>query len=319
MNNNLPPCLIIAFSRPDGVSRLIESAASAGVTKIYLAIDGQKSENIEMRRSFSILIEKSKTNVNLEIVAWFREENLGTQISVITALDWFFSKEKSGIILEDDLLPSTYFFTFAASGLKHFETDQSVWLISGNQYFCENELIGRNHWATYPLIWGWATWADKWISMREEMLKGKIRWRSGVRRASIGFWTAGYRRANYGEVESWAILLAAQMHALGRYCLLPGQNLVTNNGFDDVAIHTREARWPMNVPVSDEWTENKFEKDEINEIANVIDRKIEDSIYGIQRKHQFLPLAEKFKIMKMIRKPNKSSVSERISRIRIPT
>ena len=316
--SHIPACLIIGYSRPDGVSRLIDQAAKAGVTRIYLAIDGQKKENIALKLSFSRIVEFAKTKPNLEVFTWFRENNLGTQLSVISALDWFFSEEESGVILEYDLIPSNSFFTFAANGLNQFASDESVWLISGNQYFDAEIPFESNHWTTYPLIWGWASWAEKWFSMREEMLKARIHWRADFRKESVGFWSVGFSRARNGSVESWAILLAAQMHALGKFCLLPPENLVTNRGSDEVAIHTKEDKWPLNVPTSEKYISESISKSRRIEIARIIDRKIEDSIYGVKRRHRFLPYAEKLKLRNIGQRPFKSTVAERLSRISTP-
>ena len=61
----------------------------------------------------------------------YRDTNLGCGLAVSTAIDWFFSYEEEGIILEDDCLPSDSFFHFCDFMLDYHRNDQNIFLIGG--------------------------------------------------------------------------------------------------------------------------------------------------------------------------------------------
>lgn len=312
-----PACLVIGYSRPDGTRRSIESAIAGGVSRVYLAIDGRKSTENSLKSEFLNLVENIRNTYGVEVNTWFREENLGTAASIISALDWFFKNEKTGIILEDDLAPSLDFYVFANDCLQEFENDKEVWLISGNQFFpeaCETDAIS---WSTYPLIWGWATWADKWIEIRKELLEKGLHFSPGTSLNVRNFWTVGQDRALRGLVDSWAILLASQMHAKQKFCALPPVNLVTNLGVDQHAVHTVKNQWPLNLPtqkISSTLVRNVASR---KNVAFTMDSLIDARIYGIGLRHYFLSLIEYFR-KKFLLGVHKPPLKERLQRVIIP-
>ena len=46
-------------------------------------------------------------------------------------IDWFFSKEEKGIILEDDCVPSQTFYYYCQELLDHYENNENVFSIGG--------------------------------------------------------------------------------------------------------------------------------------------------------------------------------------------
>jgi hypothetical protein len=66
-----------------------------------------------------------------ELKTLFRESNLGCKNAVSGGINWFFSHEEMGIILEDDCLPSASFFDYATQLLQRYRHDNRIWMISG--------------------------------------------------------------------------------------------------------------------------------------------------------------------------------------------
>ena len=238
--------LIIGYSRPERLKNQLELLSKVGISKIYIVIDGQKRENPVLKMDFENIITNFSNRNSVKISCWFRTKNLGTAVSIITALDWFYSKEKKGIVLEDDVLPSIDFFQFMSGALDSIECDESVWLVSGNQFFESNIDSPQNTWANYPLIWGWGTHEHKWQDMRKAILSDPLIFKKKIPQNVRNFWRTGFSRARECRIDSWAILLAAQMRSRDKFCLLPAVNLVTNIGMDAVASHTTHPNWTIN-------------------------------------------------------------------------
>lgn len=234
------PCLIIGFARKDGVLRTIETLGGAGINNIYLAIDGPRNQTQallqeEMIRAANALAESNGILLNI----WKRTTNLGVAASVITAIDWFFSKVENGLILEDDLYFDEQFITFATSALSAYENDKNIWVISGSNFqpeLARNNMVG---WSTYPLIWGWATWKDRWLEMRASFSSPWKYGRIDADKAVENFWRTGFERSHAGKIDTWAAPLAAVQHARNKLTVIPPVNLVGNSGADDEASHTK--------------------------------------------------------------------------------
>ena len=62
----------------------------------------------------------------------FQNKNLGCRKGVTAGIDWFFSNEEMGIILEDDCIPSLSFFQFCDQMLLEYQFNEKVFMISGH-------------------------------------------------------------------------------------------------------------------------------------------------------------------------------------------
>ena len=201
------PVLIIGFVRKEGLESTLLSLVQAGSTDVYLAIDGPKNDDqalLQMEMVSSV--EKIALDSGVALRVWRRKQNLGLAVSVITAIDWFFSEVEEGIILEDDLKFGETFIDFVEAGLEQFRNDSDIWIVSGNRFDSVEFTSGTNAWSTYPLIWGWATWKDRWTIIRELLISdgkfvdsipdSKVRnyWKTGFKRASSENWILGQLR-----------------------------------------------------------------------------------------------------------------------------
>ena len=122
------PTLIIAYCRVTNVLKLITDLHSQNVTKIYLAIDGAKLSHDNLQSQIEVGARALATRLNIDLKIWRRDSNLGPAVSVITAIDWFFSHEYSGVIIEDDLILSSDAISFFESSLSRFADVKNVFL-----------------------------------------------------------------------------------------------------------------------------------------------------------------------------------------------
>lgn len=291
------PALLLCYSRYLNLIPTIVELENQGVKKFYIAIDGQKNSQSNVSNHFDNEIKKLKQRSKSELIILKRPHNLGTSAAIISSLDWFFAKEEEGLIIEDDLIISKSFVEFCVAALAEYQNFERIWLVSGNQLFEREELSYSNEFSTFPLIWGWATTRNKWVEMREAMLSDPGLIKIKHDRRCQEFWRAGSRRALAGVVDSWAILLASQMHSLRKYCVLPTVNLVSNVGVDEHAVHTQLVGWPHNLAVEVIKKPFKFAPMiESSEIATV-DFMLESQLYKIRWRHILLPIKTFFQIL----------------------
>lgn len=289
--SEIAPCLIIAYSRPGGVRTLLESMEVANVSKVYIAIDGPRDETDTRNRKLILKIVEEysqKGSMNIQVLA--RELNLGVGAGVISAIDWFFENEESGIILEDDLVPSRSFFEYSSMCLSQFDWDPEVWVISGTQVFPNRNQPSISTWSHYPMIWGWAGWASKWKLMRTSLLRHKSFKPLLSLSARFHFWRVGANRTLLGKVDTWDIPLAFEFYYQRKLCLLPPVNLISNVGNDSIAAHTGEAGFPLNQPSFE--IDLPFVVDSISrdQTSKSYDLKLEAELFKISSKHVLLPI-----------------------------
>ncbi len=310
--------LIIAYQRTEYISRFVPTLIESGITEIYVALDGPSNSSIatlQKRLSEEIIVAASYPKVNVWI--WRRDQNLGAAVSVFTAIEWFFQFEEEGLILEDDLAFDSGFITFAKKCLKDFRQNNNVWLISGNQFFGSELETDGPVLSHYPLIWGWATWRDRWLDISEAILEPSAiqnRFRLNPR---ISFWETGRNRSHNGKVDAWDIPLVSPMWNKDKFCVQPPKNLVSNMGVDGYSTHTTRPLWPLMLRT--EHLEKSLEdyKASAPELSQQLDDLLTTKFYKVRWRHALLPI---YGPLKDLLTPNKFKLGlqARVAKVSIP-
>jgi hypothetical protein len=131
------PVLVVAFRRIPEFRNLLHQLASTKVERIYVAIDGSTGiDKIEIERKFrDVLTEFNENFPTVKIYSWFRDENLGSAVSVITAIEWVFQFEVNLIILEDDLIIAPCLLDFFELNIELIEQSEKFVMMTGTNSF----------------------------------------------------------------------------------------------------------------------------------------------------------------------------------------
>jgi hypothetical protein len=285
MDRSNVPVLVCGFSRQEGMISVVESAIESGATRIYCALDGARNVH-ENEIQDSIVRELTEIAGSHEIALFLlrRSKNLGLAVAIVSAIDWFFENEDSGIIFEDDLQVDQRFYEFAGDALLKLKGDTETWAISGNQFFTD---LGEGldiQWTHYPMIWGWATWKEKWAEIRKEIFSPKLDMPSGIGFKLSYFLRVGKFRASHGLIDSWAIPFSIAMKVKGKYCFMPPENLVENIGRDSYASHTTSKTWHLERARESFGRISKMKVEVRGVSALMVDKLIEKNIYRVSWK-----------------------------------
>lgn len=278
------PVLIVGYKRVDELKKLAQSCAEAGARQIYIAIDGTKSGETNLKTSFqeafSSLIESSpQTNFSI----WLRDENLGSAVSVITAIDWALQVETALAILEDDLVISPDLLMHFSQNIDQLSTKR-IMMTGSNVFthmFPDNQ-VGVLH---FPVVWGWATSKENWNLMRQGIFEKNLKYPASTQWRVKSFLKTGRARALAGLIDAWDVPLSAWMYANQSECLVPSANLVSNRGFGAEATHTKKDVWPLNLDLSN----HPLAKDSWHnsDISRNLDPEMIKEVLQIKLRHVF--------------------------------
>jgi len=274
--------LLIVYNRPEKTRQVFEQIRRARPSRLYVVADGpqpSREEDLERCRQVRKIVDAPDWDCRFE--RWFREENRGCGPSVKEAIDWFFSQEEEGIILEDDTVPDLTFFDFCDEMLDRYRNDRRVAFISGSNHqgkaFSsdrDTDLEDSYFFARNKTTWGWATWRRSWDRMDYEMkwLKSAnsdaiIRNMSLLEETSK-YWMNAVMSIQEKNVSAWDWQWYFSISAEDQLVIYPKANLVSNIGFGADATHTTgrpEAgvserfsldfplRHPTEVATNDDW------------------------------------------------------------------
>ena len=231
------PILYCCYNRIENVKKSISVLKKIKCPKIYLALDGPKNNTIDLKKCEEVkkYIQDCEFNSNVEYL--IRGENLGCKEAIAGSIDWFFKSEKKGIILEDDLIPSSDFFKFCDYALKKYEKNENIMMISGTNYLGANVTSNKYNFSEHFLIWGWATWKRAWdkydIEMKDwkdpdEKIKIKIRFS----KKEFEFLTKKFDLYFNEYSDTWDIQWYFKCIQNKGMSIMPEANLVTNIGLD---------------------------------------------------------------------------------------
>lgn len=240
------PVALFVFNRPDLTARVFDVIREVKPPVLFVSADGPRPDRPDDVRLCA------ETRAIVQNVDWpcdvqwnLREQNLSCGPAMSGGINWVFDQVDRAIILEDDCIPHPTFFPYCDELLERYADDARIMQIAGSNINAPRELFGGASYsfASFPFIWGWATWRrawqlydfdiSSWPDFRDQgMLDGlHARWSRKVQLRRE--WDSVYA-GNRTWDHQWQYTVMSQ-HGLSIY---PVTNLVSNLGFRPDATQT---------------------------------------------------------------------------------
>ena len=245
------PILILTYNRPEHLLKLIKKLKKIKPTKIYISCDGPKNNSdrekiLKIRRIINLIDVKTK------VISNFLKKNKGIRLASQFGISWFFKKEKMGIILEDDCIPTIFFFQYMKYLLLKYKNNRKIFAISGYNHLGKTNFGEASYFlSNYFLCWGWATWRRSWITSSKN-LKSYIREKNFKTLKNkfeniveFRYWKKTIKNVYQERIRTWDIQFMASMWRKNSFCLLPNVNMVNIIGFDDSSTTSPSLRFQV--------------------------------------------------------------------------
>jgi hypothetical protein len=248
------PVLLLIFSRPDTTRRVFETIRQARPTRLYVAADGPRSGHpTDAVRCAETRAVVQEVDWPCQVFTLFQEQNLNCGLAPVTAMNWFFSHELEGIILEDDCVPAPSFFPYCAELLARYRDEPRVMHIGGNNFGSEAQQpqgpeAPSYYFSTQRNSWGWATWRRAWQLYDYHLTD----FRQVVAAGDLNDTFTGPLEKRYRLGKMAGVLALPQPpdvwdyqweYTIARHhglYIVPAVNLVGNIGFGNGSTHTHD-------------------------------------------------------------------------------
>ena len=242
-----PAALIIAFNRPVKLKECLLAVINAGVTDIYISLDAPRLDSPEDTKACEECLDvvRSFQPFNGTLNIRVNGSNLGCKYGPIAAINWFFTCEDFGMIIEDDIVISTEFVSFVSDnqGL----VDKGYWHINGWSMFNSNYRIANPYVTCFPMVWGWATWRACWEKLDLDIDAAQIEHfehslvvsNSKRMHGFREYWSEIFRNAS--TRDAWDYFWVSTIWNQNGLVLAPSNSLTRNIGFDKEATHTKNS------------------------------------------------------------------------------
>ena len=242
------PILILTWRRHYLLEGQLKLVQAYNPSSIYIYSDGP-NDSIGCKTDVSLtrdIIRKAEISDH-SIKTLFSPTNRGLRQSVLTALRWVFDIEEIAIILEDDVVASSEFFSYCNHYLATCKHASKILTISGSSFLpsIKATLPKQPYLSIYSQCWGWATWKRSWdefdsflsSSVAPSKLAIKFLFSRPLSLHSI-YWVIQFLKARKNHVDSWSFELTFFALLNHKYHVTPPTTLTTNVGFDESAVHT---------------------------------------------------------------------------------
>lgn len=244
--------LLIIFNRPAETALVFEAIKAARPSQLFIAADAARHG----KPGESELVEETRATTNsidwpCEVFRNYAEGNMGCRGRVSSGISWAFETTDELIILEDDCLPSSDFFLYCAEMLRRYRHDRRVFSVAGSNFSPMGSTL-TSYFSDFSLMWGWATWRDRWheyqIQPKDWRLVVIKKWRR--RPVACLYWLKIFSNLARGQIDTWDYQWILTLWRNQAFCIRPTANLVKNIGFGPQATHTKDpnsqlARMPL--------------------------------------------------------------------------
>lgn len=243
---NFAPIVLFTFNRLGHTEQTIEALKKnkeSLLSELIIYSDGPRSEkDIE---KVTAVRNYLKTVSGFKSVKIFESQiNKGLAKSIISGVTQTLKNYETVIILEDDMVTSSYFLSYMNQGLMLYRNDEVVASIHGYFFPVGDENLPETFFIKGADCWGWATWRRSWKYFEPNGWKLLMLILLSGRQREFDFNNSyGYTRMLFsqciGRINSWAIRWYASAFLRNKLTLYPRVSLVKNIGFDDMGTHTR--------------------------------------------------------------------------------
>jgi hypothetical protein len=166
------PITIFAFNRPDHLRRTLTALGAndlAAESDVTIFCDGPRNGQ---EKSLTDAVRDVAVTANgfasVNIVA--REQNMGCANSVISGLEYMFTRHERLVVMEDDILCSPHTLRFLNAGLEKYADEPVVFNVAAWSPPPRLMPVSKG----YPFdayfvprfnCWGWASWRDRWAKI----------------------------------------------------------------------------------------------------------------------------------------------------------
>jgi len=239
----LSPIVLFVYNRPWHTKQTIEALQKnelANESELFIYSDAPKNkeaeEKVEEVRAYIKNLDGFK-----EVTIIERDKNWGLANSIIDGVTKIVNEYGKIIVLEDDLVTSSYFLRFMNDALEFYKDEEKVMHISGYIYPIDNISLDDTYFIKPTSCWSWATWDRAWRYFTKdtdyyiEVFDRKMIKDFNLNNSYDYF--SQIVSNQKGRLNTWAIFWYASVYLQNGLSLHPKDSFAKNIGHDGEGVH----------------------------------------------------------------------------------
>lgn len=249
------PILLITFNRPNHTRRVLTEILKQEPQSLYVCQDdareGNENDRIKCQEVRDVINELTSAyatgHTDFTLYTLRLPYNYGCGPGPAAGISWFFEHVEYGLIFEDDAVPHSDFFEYAATLLEKYKDVESVRAIGSMKLYDEQFGGGSYYFSMMNrTLCAWASWSRAWkyfdLTMkqysREDLNKAMKKYGATLREREYWMDRLDEIHKDCLGNSSWDQQFWMTIWLTEGKGICPNSNLSTNIGFDETATHT---------------------------------------------------------------------------------
>ena len=246
------PIAFFIFNRPELTEQVFQAISEQRPAKLLVVADGARNGRVgESERCLQARAILKRIDWECELLTNFSELNLGCRDRLTSGLNWVFDQVEEAIVLEDDCVPDSSFFTYCEELLERYRDDERVFQICGSACQKVNTQGGMDsqsysyYFSKINYVWGWASWRRAWKKHDVHMsVWPEVREKNYLRDLGdprfVEFWSERFEEVYQKKLDTWDYQWVFTSWVNNGLAIVPSVNLIKNIGFGPEATHTHD-------------------------------------------------------------------------------
>ena len=215
-------------------------------TNLFIFLDGPKinatTDELNAINELRVFVKLITGFESIQIIE--QTSNIGLSKSIVYGINKVLESHKEVIVLEDDIIVGQDFLSFMNLALKKYENNPKVAGISGYSFPINEQ---QPFFSRTGSCWGWATykrvWDDFLIKRNELNLSLISNNEMSLFNVYNNVYSNMFLQNKQGVIQSWAVEFYLYYFSKKYFFLMPGLNLVANEGFDGSGAHKKRGNF----------------------------------------------------------------------------
>lgn len=258
--------ILFTYNRGEHTRKVLESLKNNTIlpSKLYIFQDGMKdSTDTAAWENVGKIIEEvdwCETQIHRSDI------NRGVAASEISGITQVLQENDAVIVLEDDCVVHPVFMKYMLDGLNKYEKNERVYTVGACAWPVS---LAKDQYDAYfngrISSCGWGTWKGRWKDFeRNYDILNRIKKKPDAL-SWLEIWGMDLESMLVenirGNCDTWAAFWALNVIEHGGYCLSPYESLVTNIGYDNSGVHSKNRRIHMTCRAVDDLKEYRLPDD----------------------------------------------------------
>ena len=264
--------ILFTYNRSRHTRQVLDSLSRNTILpdKLYIFQDGPKETTSKEEWEAVGNVINNVSWCDTEVV--ISDQNKGLANSIKSGVSKVFQLYDAVIVLEDDCVSHPQFMVYMVKALKKYEQNKEVYHIGASSEPVDAEGNGTDAYFMGRInSCGWGTWKDRWEQFNNDYTMIAQIKRDERLYEWFKLWGEDTEACVLGNIDgtsdSWAAFWALTVIMKKGYCLAPYESLITNIGFDNTGVHSKDVQ-PILKLRSNEKTEKIVLPDKIEFVRN---------------------------------------------------